>query len=117
MSQNNLKSHRRFEISYRCSQEVKNLNDTSHGDEPVTIEGHDVQTGVVQYRVEEVVGPTIARSAKYPTDTGEQMPPLTYGGSDNKPMSQCRLRALICQEISRPLSASRPGVDQPEGRN
>ena len=53
--------------------------------EHVTIEGHDVPPGAVKHRVGEVIGPAIARTAKYPSDTGDQMPPFACGGSDNEP--------------------------------
>ena len=42
-------------------------DDRIHGDEPIT-------TGVVQHRVEELVGPAIARSVKYPSDNGSRCP-------------------------------------------
>ena len=45
-------------------------DDRSHIDDPVT--------GVDQPGVEEVVKTAIARSAQYPSDVGEQIPPLTY---------------------------------------
>ena len=49
-------------------------DDRGRVDKPVTREGHDIPTGVVQPEVEEVADTAIARNAKYHFDIGEQMP-------------------------------------------
>ena len=52
-------------------------DDRGHIDEPVTREGHNIPTGIVQHGVEEVVETAIARNTEYPSDIKGQMPPLT----------------------------------------
>lgn len=52
-------------------------DDRGHVDEPVTREGHDIPTCIVQPGVEELVETAIAKNAEYPSDIKGQMPPLT----------------------------------------
>ena len=63
-----------------CGESAGHMGTFLASYEPVTIEGHNVPSGVVRHRVEEVIGSTTARTSMYPSETGDQMP-------DGKPES------------------------------